>query len=97
LSYVHHIFNVITEQEKLTESRKTLCEQESSQADSAENLSHVRKELDSKRDEVEKLTLQLAEMSGNALTSAKSLTSRNESLQKMVINSAIVLFEKIAM
>jgi hypothetical protein len=40
--------------------------------------------MDAKRGEVEKLTLQLSEISGNAMTSAKSLTSRNDSLQKMV-------------
>ena len=73
-----------TFQEKLTESRLTISDQESQLTESGTKLAQAQKDLDSKRGEVERLTLQLSEISGNAMTSAKSLTTRNDSLQKMV-------------
>ncbi len=71
-------------QEKLTESRQTISELESQLKETGSQLVQIQKTMDAKRGEVEKLTLQLSEISGNAMTSAKSLTSRNDSLQKMV-------------
>jgi hypothetical protein len=57
---------------------------ESQLKETGSQLVQIQKTMDAKRGEVEKLTLQLSEISGNAMTSAKSLTSRNDSLQKMV-------------
>jgi hypothetical protein len=71
-------------QAKLTDSRATISALEESLAQSGSKLEKLERELDLKRGEGEKLALQLAEISGNAMTNAKSLTSRNESLQKMV-------------
>ena len=71
-------------QEKLTHSRQTISDLESDLSKSDSKLDQIQRDLDSKRGDVEKLTLQLAEISGNAMNSAKSLTTRNESLQKMV-------------
>lgn len=73
-------------QAKLTDSRATISAMEESLAQSGSKLEKLERELDLKRSEGEKLALQLAEISGNAMTSAKSLTSRNDSLQKMVKN-----------
>ncbi len=71
-------------QAKLTDSRATISALEESLAQSGSKLEKLERDLDLKRGEGEKLALQLAEISGNAMTNAKSLTSRNESLQKMV-------------
>lgn len=68
----------------MTHSRQTISDLESDLSKSDSKLDQIQRDLDSKRGDVEKLTLQLAEISGNAMNSAKSLTTRNESLQKMV-------------
>ena len=69
---------------KLTSSRETITSLEENLAQTGSELEHLRGELDRKRGEGERFSLQLAEISGNAMTNAQSLTSRNESLQKMV-------------
>ena len=68
----------------MTHSRQTISDLESDLSKSGSKLDQIQRDLDSKRGDAEKLTLQLAEISGNAMNSAKSLTTRNESLQKMV-------------
>ena len=85
------IYNLFL-QEKLTNSRTAVSELEENLAQSGSKLDHLQKELDLKRSDSEKMSLQLAEISGNAMTSAKSLSSRNESLQKMVSQLITISF-----
>jgi len=71
-------------QTKLTETRNSLSELEVKSSETKFELEALQKDLDQTRSENEKLSCQLADMSGHSLKTEKSLQSRNESLQKMV-------------
>ena len=69
---------------KLSESRNTTSQLEATVGEAQSEISCLRKELNGVRTDKEKLACQLADISGSAVASAQFLTSKNESLQKMV-------------
>ena len=72
---------------KLTESRATISQNEIALVEGQAENNTLKQELNVVRNEKEKLACQLADISGSAVASAQSFTSKNESLQKMVIIS----------
>ena len=79
------------ETERSTDLKSKLCESRSATIDLESALSEAKVEITSLKTEInmlktdkEKLACQLADISGSAVASAKSFTSKNESLQKMV-------------
>ena len=71
-------------QTKLNDSRAAVSDLEIKMSESKGELSSMSKRLETLSTDNEKLTFQLAEMSGTAANNAQTLTKRNESLQKMV-------------
>ena len=71
---------------KLTESRSTISQNEIALVEGQAENQALKQDLNVIRNEKEKLACQLADISGSAVASAQSFTSKNESLQKMVIN-----------
>ena len=69
---------------KLTESRSAISKLEASIAESQAESNCLKKEINYIRTDKEKLACQLADISGSAIASTQTLTSKNESLQKMV-------------
>ena len=69
---------------KLTDSRNTVSQMEVNVTESQAETKCLKEELNHNRNEKERLACQLADISGSAIASAQSLTSKNESLQKMV-------------
>ncbi len=57
---------------------------ENNMAESNAELDSLRREVDKMRSENERLTCQLSDISGNAVANVQNLTTKNESLQKMV-------------
>ena len=76
---------------KLTESRSTISQNEIALVEGQAESNALKQELNVVRNEKERLSCQLADISGSAVASAQSFTSKNESLQKMVIVSNIML------
>ena len=72
---------------KLTESRSTISQNEIALVEYQAENQALKQDLNVIRNEKEKLTCQLADISGSAVASAQSFASKNESLQKMVDNS----------
>ena len=67
---------------KLTDSRNTVSQMEVNVTESQAETKCLKEELNHNRNEKERLACQLADISGSAIASAQSLTSKNESLQK---------------
>ena len=70
--------------DQLTETRGTLESIKQEKSALSEELLNLQKESEQSKLEKEKLSCELAEISGRNLNNEQSLKSRNESLQKMV-------------
>lgn len=68
----------------MNESRTSLSESEAKLTESKAEFEALSKEMALLREENEKLSCQLSDVSGSALSSEKSFKKRNESLSKMV-------------
>ena len=69
---------------KLCDSRNTTTNLESTLTEAQAEINCLKTELNVTRTNKEKLACELADISGRAVASVKSLTSKNESLQIMV-------------
>ena len=78
------IINPFDFQTKFEQGRKELSDLNIQLSTSLSDLSSLSKELESVKSAKEKLSLELAEISGNALTQFQSQSERNDNLTKMV-------------
>lgn len=81
----NHFFKLFAKA-KLNQSRQYVETLESDLTESKKRVDSIQKDLDEKRCEFERKSEQMAELSGKTISNVNSLTSRNESLQKMVIS-----------